>query len=67
MKYQRAFLATFFAIGNFFLAVSASLEPSIHDVSKDFSIASNPNGVWSYGWKSTFSNDFNLFTLSPKS
>lgn len=32
-----------------------------HDLSRDFSTASNPNGVWSYGWKSNLTGHFNLF------
>ena len=35
----------------------------IHDVERDFSIASNPNGVWSYGWKSTLTGDFTLLPV----
>jgi hypothetical protein len=29
-----------------------------YDVSRDFSLASNPNGVWSYGWKSNLVGTF---------
>ena len=36
----------------------------VHDVERDFSIASNPNGVWSYGWKSTLTGDFTLLPLA---
>lgn len=37
------------------------------DISKDFSIASNPNGVWSYGWKSTLAGDYTPFVRSHAS
>jgi hypothetical protein len=29
-------------------------------VERDFSVAANPNGVWSYGWKSTLAGEFTL-------
>ena len=50
-------------------ALFTSSQPSVlgqtivHDVERDFSIASNPNGVWSYGWKSTLTGDFTLLTF----
>jgi len=31
------------------------------DVAADFSATNNPNGVWSYGWSSTLTSDFNLY------
>jgi hypothetical protein len=34
--------------------------PGSYDLSRDFSIAANPNGVWSYGWKSDLTGGFNL-------
>lgn len=39
---------------------------STYDLSRDFSIASNPNGVWSYGWKSTLEGPLTLLTV-PRS
>src|SRR5213075_1173158 len=35
-----------------------------YDLSRDFSTASNPNGVWSYGWKSTLDGAFTLLSMS---
>lgn len=42
---------------------AGSTESVVYDASTDFSTVSNPNGVWSYGWKSTFASPFNLFTV----
>jgi len=36
----------------------------VYDAATDFSIGSNPNGVWSYGWSSTLTGGFNLNTAS---
>lgn len=33
-----------------------------YDVSLDFSLEANPNGPWSYGWKSSLDGNFSLFT-----
>jgi len=35
-----------------------------YDAVKDFSIQSNPNGVWSYGWESTLGSTLNLYTVT---
>jgi hypothetical protein len=35
-----------------------------YDAVKDFSIQSNPNGVWSYGWESTLGSMLNLYTVT---
>jgi hypothetical protein len=35
-----------------------------YDVSRDFSLASNPNGVWSYGWKSNLAGGFTPLPVS---
>jgi hypothetical protein len=35
-----------------------------YDAVRDFSIASNPNGVWSYGWLSSLGSPFNLYTVT---
>lgn len=47
-----------------------TLSPSsaqTYDAAKDFSTASNPNGVWSYGWSATLGGSFNRSptTVSP--
>ena len=36
------------------------------DVAADFSATNNPNGVWSYGWSSTLTSDFNLYPNNGK-
>jgi len=46
--------------------LSAS-DGTVFDLSRDFSIASNPNGVWSYGWKSTLDGLFSLLDSSTMS
>ena len=33
-----------------------------YDAAKDFSVASNPNGVWSYGYEDTLGSTLNLYT-----
>ncbi len=48
------------------MAVSANATllvqpPFAFDVSRDFSAANNPNGPWSYGYKSTFEGAFTLY------
>ncbi|HNQ89967.1 MAG TPA: hypothetical protein PKM73_15205 [Verrucomicrobiota bacterium] len=35
----------------------------IHDVSRDFSGVTNPNGPWSYGWKSDAAGAFTLLSV----
>jgi hypothetical protein len=35
-----------------------------YDLSRDFSAAANPSGVWSYGWKSSFTGAFSSFSES---
>ena len=34
-----------------------------YDAARDFSIISNPNGVWSYGWISSLGSPLNLYTV----
>jgi hypothetical protein len=36
----------------------------VYDASHDFSLAANPNGVWSYGWKPSLAGVFTLFTIA---
>ena len=38
-----------------------------YDAVKDFSLASNPNGVWSYGWVSSLGAPLNLYTFGDYS
>lgn len=38
-------------------------QTTVYDVERDFSIASNPNGVWSYGWKSDLTGNLTLLTV----
>ncbi|HOY59344.1 MAG TPA: hypothetical protein PK640_14580, partial [Verrucomicrobiota bacterium] len=35
----------------------------VYDVSQSFDAAKNPNGVWSYGWKSTVTGPFTLLSV----
>jgi hypothetical protein len=35
-----------------------------YDAVRDFSIQSNPNGVWSYGWTSSLGSPLNLYTVA---
>ena len=35
-----------------------------YDAVRDFSITSNPNGVWSYGWLSSLGTPLNLYTVT---
>jgi hypothetical protein len=35
-----------------------------YDAARDFSIISNPNGVWSYGWTSSLGSPLNLYTVT---
>jgi len=34
-----------------------------YDAVRDFSIQSNPNGVWSYGWEATLGKSLNLYAV----
>src|SRR5688572_22885239 len=40
--------------------ISAAPAQATHDLSRDFSLASNPNGVWSYGRQDTLGGAFTL-------
>ena len=35
-----------------------------YDAVRDFSITSNPNGVWSYGWQSSLGSPLNFYTVT---
>jgi hypothetical protein len=35
-----------------------------YDAVRDFSIISNPNGVWSYGWEASLGSALNLYTVT---
>jgi len=35
-----------------------------YDAVRDFSIQSNPNGAWSYGWESSLGGALNLYTVT---
>jgi hypothetical protein len=55
-------------IGFVLLCPQAGLTQDIptadYDAVKDFSITSNPNGVWSYGWLSSLGSPLNLYTVT---
>ena len=44
------------------LAVSTQAHAAVFDAAADFSAASNPNGVWSYGWSSSLQAPLTLYT-----
>ena len=62
-KLSTAAVATLFCL----LAVALPGVASAYDVGADFSTASNPNGVWSYGWSTTLGAAFNLDTSNTTS
>jgi hypothetical protein len=37
---------------------------TVYDVAQDFSIASNPNGVWTYGYETTLGGPLTLYSYS---
>lgn len=49
------------------LSLGALAQPAstnmVYDVSRDFSHSANPNGVWSYGWKSSLDGPFTLLSV----
>jgi hypothetical protein len=61
-----------FSIGITLLLLISAVAPAqvrststpTYDAVKDFSIQSNPNGVWSYGWESTLGSALNLYTVT---
>jgi hypothetical protein len=44
-----------------------SSHATVFDVSADFSLASNPNGVWTYGSETTLGGPLTLYTISGTS
>lgn len=48
----------------FLIGISLSQAGVIHNAANDFSISSNPNGVWQYGSTSTLYSSFNLSNTS---
>src|SRR5213075_2694193 len=38
-------------------------EPRVFDLSRDFSVTSNPAGSWSYGWAGALDGSFNLLPV----
>src|SRR5690349_8977740 len=46
------------------LAEATDLVTADYDAVQDFSISSNPNGVWSYGWTATLGSALNLYTVT---
>jgi hypothetical protein len=58
-----------FALFLLLVCASAGLaqthEPAAeYDAVRDFSITSNPNGVWSYGWEASLGSALNLYTVT---
>jgi hypothetical protein len=48
--------------GTAVLTVNPAPPQADYDLSRDFSLVSNPNGVWSYGWQGTLGGEFGLMT-----
>jgi len=49
-----------------FVSYIVERDATTFDLSRDFSILRNPNGPWSYGWKSILAGEFTLLTV-PRS
>lgn len=60
---KSAFISSFTALLCFAVA-ALPYAASAYDAAADFSIGSNPNGVWSYGWSVSLGSTFNLDTAS---
>lgn len=45
------------------LTVNSALEQATYDLRRDYSLTLNPNGVWTYGSKSSFNSSFLPFTV----
>lgn len=50
-----------------FVVVALPQAALADDVAEDFSLSSNPNGNWSYGWSSSLGGAFNLDTANAAS
>ena len=50
-------------LGGLILASTATASASTYNISDDFSIASNPHGVWTYGYFTTFGTALKLFDV----
>lgn len=63
MKFRQALLGFATLLGA--ASAHAIVDPNSHyDNANEFSIAQNPNGVWSYGYSTTVGGTFNAFTTS---
>jgi hypothetical protein len=51
-----------FAITIILLVISQAAPAQTYDAVKDFTIQSNPNGVWSYGYITSWGTPFTLYT-----
>jgi len=45
----------------FALSLTSVAQATVYDVFSDFSLASNPNGAWSYGYETTLGGALNLY------
>jgi len=45
-------------------AVGRASPVAVYNAVNDFSITSNPNGAWSYGWTSTLGGPINLYRIT---
>ncbi|MHB1233838.1 MAG: VPLPA-CTERM sorting domain-containing protein [Burkholderiales bacterium] len=49
------------ALALLMLSLAPMAQATVYDVFSDFSLAANPNGVWSYGYETTLGGALNLY------
>jgi len=59
---KRAMCIPIFTMLLCLVAIALPRTALAYDAAADFSIGSNPNGVWSYGWSVSLGSSFNLLT-----
>lgn len=55
------------ALALLMLSLTSMAQATVYDVFSDFSLASNPNGVWSYGYETTLGGTLNLYDSTDTS
>ena len=55
------------ALALLMLSLTSMAQATVYDVFSDFSLASNPNGVWSYGYETTLGGTLNLYDSADTS
>ena len=48
-------------MGDLSFRSTAVEHPTVYSAAADFSLASNPNGVWSYGYEISLGSSFQLY------